>query len=585
MIKIYKNLTKKELLLAAIAIVFIVAQVWLDLTMPEYMSDITRKIQTEGSTMNAILSSGGMMLLCAVGSLIAAVITSICSSRIATGFGATLRGKMFNKVQTFSLEEMGRFSTASLITRTTNDITQVQMLIVMGLQMLIKSPIMAVWTITKISTKQIEWTAATGVAIVMLFVLIIIAMLLVLPRFRRAQKLTDDLNRVTRENLTGLKVVRAYNAENYQENKFTGANTALRDNQLFTQHAMSFLMPSISLITSGLSLAIYWIGADLISNSLLSVRIEILSDMMVFVQYAMQLLMSFMMLVVIFMMYPRAQVSANRINEVLDTEAKIRDGSRTEGEPYIKGRVEFKNVSFRYADGEEPVLDNISFDVNRGETLAIIGATGSGKTSLINLIPRFYDVTKGEILVDGVNVKDYVQSALRDKIGYISQKAVLFSGTIRSNVAYGESDTISISDEDVHNAVEIAQSKDFVENLEDSYDGYVAQAGANLSGGQKQRISIARAVAKKPEIMIFDDSFSALDYKTDRTLRKTLDEKLSDTTRIIVAQRIGTIMEADRILVLDEGRIVGSGTHKELLNNCEVYKQIALSQLSEEELA
>ena len=585
MLKLFKNLKKEENLLALLSIVFIVLQVWLDLTMPEYMADITRLVQTDGSTMSAIISAGSKMLLCALGSLAASVFTAICAARIATGFGATLRHKLFHKVQSFSMEEIGHFSTASLITRSTNDITQIQMVIVIGLQMLVKAPIMAVWAICKIADKQWQWTLSTGVAVLVLFAVVGICLIVVTPKFKKIQSLTDDLNRVTRENLTGLSVVRAYNAEDYQEKKFEKANKVLTDTNLFTQRSMAFMMPSIQLIMSGLSLAIYWIGAVLINQAGISGKINLFSDMMVFSQYAIQVVMSFMMLVAIFMILPRATVSAKRINEVLDTETSIKDGTLSDGKAGVCGEVEFKNVSFSYPDAEECVLKNITFTAKMGETVALIGATGCGKSTVINLIPRFYDTTEGEVLVDGVNVREYDQKSLRNKIGYVSQKATLFTGTIRSNVAYGDNGQAKASVEDVRDAVDIAQAREFVNGLEEKEDAYVAQGGSNFSGGQKQRLSIARAIARKPEILIFDDSFSALDYKTDRILRKTLDEECKGTTRIIVAQRIGTIRDADKIIVLEDGQIAGMGRHEELMQNCEVYQQIALSQLSKEELA
>lgn len=585
MLKLFKNLKKEENLLAILSIVFIVLQVWLDLTMPEYMADITRLVQTDGSTMSAILSAGGKMLLCALGSLATSVFTAICAAKIATGFGATVRHKLFHKVQSFSMEEIGHFSTASLITRSTNDITQIQMVIVIGLQMLVKAPIMAVWAICKIADKQWQWTLSTGVAVLALFAVVGVCMLLVMPKFKKIQALTDDLNRVTRENLTGLSVVRAYNAEDYQEKKFEKANKVLTDTNLFTQRSMAFMMPSIQLIMSGLSLAIYWIGAVLINQTGISGKINLFSDMMVFSQYAIQVVMSFMMLVAIFMILPRATVSAKRINEVLDTETSIKDGTLSDGKAGAHGEVEFKNVSFSYPDAEECVLKNITFTAKKGETVALIGATGCGKSTVINLIPRFYDTTEGEVLVDGVDVREYDQKSLRNKIGYVSQKATLFTGTIRSNVAYGDNGQAKASVEDVRDAVDIAQASEFVNGLEEKEDAYVAQGGSNFSGGQKQRLSIARAIARKPEILIFDDSFSALDYKTDRILRKTLDEECKGTTRIIVAQRIGTIRDSDKIIVLEDGQIAGMGRHEELMQNCEVYQQIALSQLSREELA
>ena len=580
-----RNFTKKEWILAAVSIVFIVLQVWLELTMPDYMSEITRLVQTEGSKMSKILTSGGMMLLCALGSLLASVATAVCAAKIAVNFSGAVRSKLFSKVQSFSMEEIGRFSTASLITRSTNDVTQVQMLIVMGLQMIIKSPIMAVWAICKIAGKQWQWTITTAAAVVILLSIVCICMAITTPKFKKMQKLTDDINRVTRENLSGLSVVRAYNAEAYQENKFDKANDALTQNQLSAQRTMAFMMPSIQLIMNGLTLAVYWIGAILINEAMMPDKISLFSDMVVFSQYAVQVVMSFMMLVMIFMMLPRASVSAKRVNEVLDTEPTIIDGSETEGKSGHVGEVEFRNVSFRYPDADGYVLQNISFSAKKGETVAVIGSTGCGKSTVINLIPRFYDVTEGEVLVDGVNVRDYSQRSLRNKISYISQKATLFTGTVRSNIVYGDNGRKPADDDAVRSAVSTAQAAEFVDKLADGYDGYVAQGGSNLSGGQKQRISIARAIARDPEIFIFDDSFSALDYKTDRTLRKALDSECGDATRIIVAQRIGTIRDADRIIVLDEGKIVGMGRHDELMKNCEVYQQIALSQLSKEELA
>lgn len=585
MIKLLKNFTKKEWLPTIVSILFIVAQVWLELTMPDYMSEITRLVQTEGNTMAQIVTAGGKMLACALGSLAASAVTAVCASKIAANFSANLRGKLFDKVQSFSMEEIGRFSTASLITRSTNDITQVQMLIVLGLQVMVKAPIMAVWAICKIAGKQSEWTLATAAAVVILLMIVGVCVALSLPKFKKIQRITDDLNRITRENLNGLKVVRAYNAEEYQEKKFEGANTELTDTMLFAQHTMAFMMPSIQLIMSGLSLAIYWIGSILINNAGMVDKLTLFSEMMVFSQYAIQVVMSFMMLVMIFIMLPRASVSAKRINEVLDTEVTITDGSEVNGKSGMEGEVEFKNVSFRYPDADDYVLKDISFKAKKGETIAFIGTTGCGKSTVVNLIPRFYDVTEGEVLVDGVNVKDYDQHALRNKIGYVSQKAILFSGTIGSNVAFGENGRHEPDADDIASAVSTAQAEEFVLKNEDGYDAHVAQGGSNFSGGQKQRISIARAVCRDPEVFIFDDSFSALDYKTDKILRKTLDEKCGNSTRFIVAQRIGTIRDADKIIVLDDGMIVGMGRHDELMRGCEVYRQIALSQLSKEELA
>lgn len=585
MLKILKKFTIKEWLLSLMAVLSIVAQIWLDLTMPDYMNEITKLIQTEGSAMSDILIAGGKMLLCALGSLAAAVLTALIASRIASNFSANLRSLLFNKVQSFSMAEIGKFSTASLITRSTNDVTQVQMFIVMGLQVIIKAPITAIWAIFKIEDKSWQWTLSTGVAVVLLLIVVITCVLISMPKFKMMQKLTDDLNRVTRENLTGLSVVRAYNAEEYQENKFDAANTALTDTSLFAHRVMAFMMPGIQLINSGLSLAIYWIGAILINSAGILDKVNLFSDMVVFSSYAMQVVMSFMMIVMISVMIPRASVAAKRINEVLDTELSLRDGERVEGESGKNGEVEFKNVSFRYPDSDEYVLSGISFTAHKGETVAFIGATGSGKSTVINLVPRFYDVSEGEVLVDGVNVKEYNQQKLRDKIGYVSQKAILFSGDIKSNVAFGDNGKDKIADSDIIDSVYTAQANDFVEKMDNGYDSYVAQGGSNLSGGQKQRISIARAIARHPEIFIFDDSFSALDYKTDKKLRSALAKDCKNATKLIVAQRIGTIRDADKIIVLEDGKMAGIGTHEELMNNCETYKQIALSQLSKEELA
>ena len=582
---VFQNLKKTDWLLAAVCLVFIALQVWLDLKTPDYMAEITTLVQTAGSTMGEILSAGGMMLVCSLGSLAASVVTAICAARIAATLGATLRGRLFSKVQSFSMEEIGRFSTASLITRSTNDVTQIQMLIVLGLQMLLRAPIMAVFAIYKIAGKQWEWTLATAVAVVVLLVVVGVCLLLATPKFRRMQKLTDDLNRVTRENLTGLRVVRAYNAEDYQETKFAQANAALTGNQLFAQRTLAFLLPSIQLVMSGLSLAIYWIGGVLIDQAGMQAKLTLFSDMMVFSQYAIQVVMAFMMLVMIFMILPRASVAAHRIGEVLHTHPTILDGTQASGDPACPGQVEFRNVSFRYPDAEEYVLKDISFTAKRGETVAIIGSTGCGKSTVVNLIPRFYDATEGQVLVDGVDVREYDQRSLRNKIGYVSQKATLFTGTIASNVAYGDNGEAPPSLADVQAAVSTAQAEDFVTHMEGGYEGYVAQGGANLSGGQKQRLSIARAIARKPEILLFDDAFSALDYKTDRVLRSALDQTCQNTTRIIVAQRIGTIRDADQIIVLDDGQIAGIGKHQDLMQTCGVYQQIALSQLSKEELA
>ncbi len=584
MVKLSKNFTRRDWLFMALSIACIVVQVWLEMTIPGYMSEITAMVQTPGSAMADILAAGGKMLLCALGSLGAACIVAILVSRISSNFSAALRQRLFSKVQGFSLEEIGKFSTASLITRSTNDVTQVQLLVVLGLQVIVKAPITAVWAICKILGKSWQWTLTTGVAVLVLLAIVGVCMVLVMPKFKQLQRLTDDLNRVTRENLNGLRVVRAYNAEDYQERKFEGANGILTSTQLFTSRTMAFLMPGIQMVMSGLTLAIYWVGAYLVQSAGMAEKIFVFSDMVVFSQYAMQVVMAFMMLVMIFVLLPRAMVSAKRILEVLDTENTIQDGRLTETAPEHRGEVEFRNVSFRYPDAEKYVLQNISFTARRGETVAFIGTTGCGKSTVINMIPRFYDATEGEVLVDGVNVRDYQEQALRNKIGYVSQKAVLFSGTVKSNVAFGDNGRGGFRDEDIVEAIDTAQAADFVENMPEGYDGYIAQGGTNLSGGQKQRLSIARAICRRPEILIFDDSFSALDYKTDQILRKALDAACGDVTRLIVAQRIGTIRDADRIIVLEDGEIAGMGTHETLMRDCEAYRQIAYSQLSKEEL-
>lgn len=584
MIKLLKNLPKKNWLMMFFAIGFVVLQVWLDLTIPDYMADITALVQTDGSKMADIMAAGGKMLLCAFGSLAATVVVAIISSRIASDFSAVLRAKLFNKVQGFSMEEIGRFSTASLITRSTNDVTQVQMFVTIGFQVLIKAPILAIWAVCKISAKSWQWTFSTGVAVAVLLIIVGLCVSIALPKFKKLQELTDDINRVTRENITGINVVRAYNAEKYQESKFETANNNLTKTQLFTSRTMSFMMPGIQLIMSGLPLAIYWIGAYLINKADMMSKITLFSDMVTFSSYAMQIVMAFMMMVMVFIILPRASVAAKRINEVLDTEATIEDGDKDIKDSGIRGEIEFKNVNFKYPDAEDYVLSDISFSVKKGETLAIIGATGCGKSTVINLIPRFYDVTEGEVLVDGVNVKDYKQKELRNKIGYVSQKATLFGGTVKSNIAYGDNGKDGFMESDIVDSVYVAQASEFVEKMDEGYDSYIAQGGGNLSGGQKQRLSIARAVCRHPEIFIFDDSFSALDYRTDRALRSALKKECADATKIIVAQRIGTIRDADKIIVLENGTIAGMGKHDELMKNCEVYRQIAYSQLSKEEL-
>ncbi|WP_349667466.1 ABC transporter ATP-binding protein [Lacrimispora sp.] len=584
MIKILKRLKKTEWLQVFASLIFIVAQVWLDLKLPDYMSEITRLTQVPGSQMIDIWAAGAKMLVCALGSLVSAVAVGFFAARIAASFSQRLRSLLFSKVDSFSMEEINRFSTDSLITRSTNDITQVQMLITMGLQMLIKAPIMVVWAITKIAGKGYEWTVATGVAVGIMVVVIGTIMIFIMPKFKKMQSLTDNLNRVTRENLTGLRVVRAYNAEYYQEEKFEQANQELTATQLYTNRGMAIMMPMMTTLMSGLSLAIYWIGANLINAAQAVDRLTIFSNMVVFSSYAVQVIMSFMMLVMIFILLPRATVSAKRINEVLETKPVIMDGDKKDGEVGVQGTIEFKNVSFQYPGAADYVLENISFQAGKGETVAFIGSTGSGKSSLISLIPRFYDATEGEILVDGVNVKDYTQEALHNKIGYVPQKAVMFRGTVSSNVAFGDNGKKKPLPEEIKSAVRTAQGSEFVENMEHQYEAEIAQGGTNVSGGQKQRLAIARAICRKPEIYIFDDSFSALDYKTDRVLRTALKKESQGATSLIVAQRIGTIMDADQIIVLDEGKIVGKGTHRELLQTCSVYREIAMSQLSQEEL-
>lgn len=583
MFKLFKNFTKKDYLLIFISFIFILVQVWLDLKLPDYMSEITKLVQTEGSKMSAILENGGYMLLCAFGSLLSAILVGYISSNVSASFSKTIRKKLFNKVENLGIAEVKNFSTSSLITRTTNDITQIQMFISMGLQLLIKAPVTAIWAVTKILNKNIAWSAVTAIAVIILLVTILVLMSIVMPRFKRVQKLTDKLNGVTRENLTGIRVVRAFNAEKYQEDKFSKVNNELTNTQLFNQKAFAIMQPIMYLVMYFLTLSIYFIGADLINKAMMSDKLSLFSDMVVFSSYSMQVIMSFLMLAMIFMMLPRASVSAKRINEVLDTELSIKDGKFT-GDTKETGTVEFKNVSFKYPDAEEYLLKDISFKANKGETVAFIGSTGSGKSSLINLIPRFYDATDGEVLVDGVDVKEYKQESLRNKISYVPQKATLFHGTVSSNVSFGDNGKGKINTKKIEEAVRVAQAEEFVSKMDKTYDAAIAQGGTNVSGGQKQRLSIARAVARDPEIYIFDDSFSALDYKTDYILRKELKNYTKDATSLIVAQRIGTIMNADKILVLDNGKCVGMGTHKELLKTCDVYKQIALSQLSKEEL-
>ena len=584
MFKLLKNISKKQWFFIMVSFILIVGQVWLELKMPDYMSEITVLVQSEGSNMKDILINGGYMLACALGSLLSAIIVGYLVSNISATFSMKVRKKLFNKVENLSMHEVKQFSTSSLITRTTNDITQVQMLISMGLQLLIKAPITAIWAISKILNKSTEWSIITAIAVAVLLTTIGIIMIIVLPKFKIVQKLTDNLNNVTRENLTGIRVVRAFNAEEYQENKFENVNTKLTNQQLFNQKTFAILSPIMYLVMYFLTLSIYFVGASLIKETILSNKLTMFGDMVVFSTYAMQIIMSFLMLAMIFMMVPRASVSANRINEVLDTEESIKDGSIDKVTTKEKGTVEFKNVSFKYPDAKEYLLRNISFKAEEGQTIAFIGSTGSGKSTLINLVPRFYDATEGEVLVDGINVKEYTQEFLHNKIGYVPQKAVMFDGTVNTNIAYGENGKPEVTEKQIKKAIEVAQGKEFVEKMDNKYDTHIASGGTNVSGGQKQRLAIARAIARDPEIYIFDDSFSALDYKTDATLRKALKEHTKTSTSLIVAQRIGTIMNADKIIVLDNGKCVGMGTHKELLKSCKVYKQIALSQLSKEEL-
>ncbi len=587
MIRILKALKWREWLYAALSVGFIVLQVWLDLTMPDYMSSITTlAVSGSEAAMADIWRDGGLMLACALGSALSSVVVGFFAARIAAALAFRLRAQVFDRVESFSMEEINRFSTASLITRTTNDITQVQMVVSMGLQVVIKAPILAVWAVVKITSTNWQWSVVTAAAVVLMVALMLFILLAVIPKFRRVQKLTDNLNAVTRENLTGVRVVRAYNAEDYQEKKFGRANEALTKTQLFTSRAMAILAPVMTMLMSGLTLAIYWIGAYLIDALPTGAeRSALFGQMAAFSGYAMQVVAAFMMLAIIFIILPRAMVSVRRIDEVLSTEPTILDGTLTAlpaGSPV--GTVEFRHVSFCYPDASSDVLHDISFKAERGQTVAFIGSTGSGKSTVVNLIPRFYDATEGEVLVDGVNVKEYTLSALHDRIGYVSQRAVMFSGTVESNVAYGEKEGLTFTEDKVKEAVRIAQGAEFVEAKEDGYQSYVSQGGTNFSGGQKQRLSIARAVCRDPEIIIFDDSFSALDYKTDKLLRQALKHELAGVTSVIVAQRIGTIREADRIIVLEEGRVVGDGTHDALMESCAVYREIAYSQLSEEEL-
>lgn len=583
MIKLFKKLERKELIFIIISITLMLFHVWLELKVPDYMSTITRLVQTEGSQMNDIFIEGFKMIACAFGSLICSIIISYFAACVGSGFSNTLRKDIFSKVEKMGMAEIKKFSTSSLITRTTNDVMQVEMLVGMGLQAIVKAPIMATWAIFKILDKGFEWSILVAVCVAILLTTVSILMIIVLPRFERVQKLIDKINGITRENLSGIRVIRAFNAEKYQNEKFGETNDELTETQLFNQRCFAIMNPMMNLIMNGLTLGIYIIGAILINKAMMLDKIVLFSNMVVFSIYGMHVIMSFLMLTMTFMLFPRAQISAKRINAVLNEEISIKDGT-FDGKTDEVGTVEFKNVSFKYPDADEYVLKDISFKAKKGDTIAFIGSTGSGKSTLINLIPRFYDATEGEVLVDGVNVKDYTLEALNNKLGYVPQKAVMFTGTVSSNVGYGNNGKSAVTLDKIKEAIDVAQGTDFVRKMEDDYEGHVARGGTNLSGGQKQRLAIARAIARDPEIYIFDDSFSALDYKTDAILRKELKEYTKDATSIIVAQRIGTILNADTIIVLDEGNCVGIGTHQELLKNCEVYKEIALSQLSEEEL-
>ena len=585
MLKLLKNLKKQDVIFILISICLIVFQVWLELKMPDYMSEITTLVMTEGSQMKDILTQGGYMLLCALGSLVSTIIVSYLLTNMSANFSKNIRKKLYDKVVSFSTAEIKKFSTSSLITRATNDITNVQMLISMGLQLMVRSPIMAVWAVTKILNKGLEWSIATAVGVAIMLLMIITIMLLVIPKFKKVQKLIDKINNLTRENITGIRVIRAFNSEDYQENKFEKTNTDLTNTQKFTQRTMAIMSPTMYMVMNFLSLAIYVIGALLIESANIGEKLELFSNMVVFSSYAIQVIMSFLMLAFVFMIYPRASVSAKRINEVLDTDNSIKNGNKKEIDNSKVGEIEFKNVSFKYPDSDEYMLKNVSFKANKGDTIAFIGSTGSGKSTLINLIPRFYDATDGEILIDGVNVKDYDLSLLHDKIGYIPQKAVMLNGTVKSNVGYGKKRNFVMTDEKISKAIDMAEAREFVDKMEEKENSHIASGGTNVSGGQKQRLAIARAIAKEPEIYIFDDSFSALDYKTDLKLRQNLKNDENKSTCVIVAQRIGTIMDADKILVLDNGEVVGIGTHKELMQNCKVYQEIAYSQLSKDELA
>ncbi len=584
MLKLFKKFSKKDVLFIIISIIMIITQVYLDLKTPDYMSEITQLVKTEGSQMADIWKNGRMMLVCSLGSLILTIITGYLVANVAANFSKRIRKEIFEKVEDLGLHEVKEFSTSSLITRTTNDVSQIQSFIAMGLHILVKAPVTAIWGIRKILNKGWEWSAATGIAVLVLLIAVALIVVFVLPKFKKIQKLTDKLNAKARENITGIRVVKAFNASKYQEDKFNDANTDLTQTQLFIQKSFAVMQPLIYIVMYLLTLSIYLIGIKLINDALLINKISIFGNMVVFSSYAMQIIMSFLMLVMIFIMLPRAEVSAGRVKEVLETENSIKDGNKGTASVTEKGTIEFKDVSFKYPDASEYLLEKISFKANQGETVAFIGSTGSGKSTLVNLIPRFYDATEGEVLVDGQNVKDYTQVELRNRMSYIPQKAMLFDGTVKSNIMYGDNGKSKITQEKIEEALKVAQGEEFVLKMEGQYDANISQGGTNISGGQKQRLSIARAIARDPEIYIFDDSFSALDYKTDKILRKALKEYTKDATTLIVAQRIGTIMHADKIVVLDNGKCVGIGTHKELLKNCEVYKEIALSQLTKEEL-
>ena len=583
MLRIFRNFRAKDLGFLICGILLVAIQVGLELKMPDYMSEITRLVQTEGSEMGDILGNGGWMMLCALGSFVATVGAGFCFATASARLSMNTRKKLFDKVESLGMHEVKKFSTSSLITRSTNDITQIQMFVAMGAQMLVRAPMTAAWAIIKISGKSWQWSTATGIAVIFLLSVMFSVMALVIPRFKKVQKLTDRINGITRENLTGIRVVRAFNAEKYQEKKFNNTNTELTKTQLFNERMLSILSPTMYFVMNFLTVVIYVIGAYIISDAAAMDKLTIFSDMVVFSTYAMHVIMSFLFVAITLMILPRAQVSANRINEVLKTKESIKDGT-FDDETAERGTVEFRNVSFKYPDAEDYLLRDISFRAEAGETVAFIGSTGSGKSTLINLVPRFYDATDGEVFVDGVNVRDYKQKALHNRIGYVPQKTVMFNGTVSSNVAYGDNGRGKKSEKTIKEAIKIAQAKSFVEKMDKDYNAHIAQGGTNVSGGQKQRLAIARAIARDPEIYIFDDSFSALDYKTDAALRRDLKKHTGNATNLIVAQRIGTIMHADKIIVLDEGKCVGMGTHKELMKNCEVYQQIALSQLTKEEL-